>query len=154
MPRYDYKCPQCEFVDEVFHSMSESPKYECPDCQVTMKRLYTGINLNHGKCGAQKRIENRLRSEADMKQDMLENHGVENIVPLQKATVTDVYKEVKAGGDSTRDVMQAQTEISHAKRDAKTKEWKKGAMRRSPQRSRELVQRRAAEAAQKRAIRL
>ena len=32
MPNYDYKCKECSNVFEIFHSMSEDPKIECPDC--------------------------------------------------------------------------------------------------------------------------
>jgi putative FmdB family regulatory protein len=32
MPHYDYKCPVCEEVVEVFHRMCEKPEVRCPVC--------------------------------------------------------------------------------------------------------------------------
>lgn len=38
MPTYDYKCPSCGYIQEKFHSMSESPKIICPECSKKMVR--------------------------------------------------------------------------------------------------------------------
>lgn len=38
MPFYDYKCPSCETVREVVHSIREEPMIEC-DCGIRMDRL-------------------------------------------------------------------------------------------------------------------
>ena len=32
MPRYDYRCESCDYIWEVFHTMSEEPELECPEC--------------------------------------------------------------------------------------------------------------------------
>ena len=32
MPRYDYKCLQCEHVYEIEHKITEDPEIMCPKC--------------------------------------------------------------------------------------------------------------------------
>ncbi|MHA2281528.1 MAG: FmdB family zinc ribbon protein [Promethearchaeota archaeon] len=39
MIRYDYKCPACEQIDEVFHSMMENPDITCQSCLIKMERM-------------------------------------------------------------------------------------------------------------------
>ena len=38
MPVYDYGCTKCDFVEEKFHKMAESPLYQCPHCEVLMQK--------------------------------------------------------------------------------------------------------------------
>ncbi len=43
MPTYDYQCSSCDEVIEIFHSIKDSPKRECPQCSnLTLKRLISG----------------------------------------------------------------------------------------------------------------
>lgn len=45
MPTYDYKCEDCEYAFETFHSMSQDPLKKCPKCSKdTLKRLIGGQN--------------------------------------------------------------------------------------------------------------
>ena len=152
MPAYDYKCPECESVGEVFHGMNESPTYLCPQCEVEMKRVFNTFHMGHGKREVQRRIEDKLKAESDMKQDLSENYGVESFQPIAAQSMQEVYDDVKASGSFVKDRMQAETEKSQAKRKKKSREWMSGAMKRAPQRSREKVERKKAEAAKKRAI--
>ncbi len=39
MPTYDYSCPTCNCVEEVFHSMSKNPKITCSECSTKMQRM-------------------------------------------------------------------------------------------------------------------
>ncbi len=38
MPRYDYKCPKCDQVEEIQHSIHKNPKYKCSNCKTRMER--------------------------------------------------------------------------------------------------------------------
>ena len=38
MPAYDYKCPECDQVEEIQHSIHKNPKYKCSNCETQMKR--------------------------------------------------------------------------------------------------------------------
>lgn len=154
MPAYDYRCPECGFGDEVRHGMNESPTYQCPDCQSQMKRVYGRVNVNHGRSRIKGMVRDKVSQEAEMKQDLLENYGVSEISPLRRTTVTDVYNDVKAQGSLVKDQMQESREIADAKRDAKQKKWKEEAYKRAPKRSKQIAERRRAEATEKRAIRI
>ena len=39
MPKYDYKCRVCDFVEEVTHGFHESPDLFCMDCGGVMGKL-------------------------------------------------------------------------------------------------------------------
>lgn len=39
MPTYEYKCNECNYVFELFQSMSAEPVKECPNCKGLVKRL-------------------------------------------------------------------------------------------------------------------
>ena len=52
MARYDYKCPQCDHIQEVIRSMKADPEEErCAECNAVMHRVYQpfiwGQNPNH-----------------------------------------------------------------------------------------------------------
>ena len=152
MPAYDYKCPWCESVGEVFHGMNESPVYLCPQCNVEMKRVFNTFNLGHGKRRVQRQIEDKLKAESEMKQDMAENYGVESFQPIAAQSVAEVYDDVRAQGSFVKERMQAETERAESKRKKKSRDWMSKAMKRAPERSREKVERKKAEAAKKRAV--
>lgn len=152
MPRYDYRCPECAVVMEVSHGMNESPSYKCGRCGSMLKRVFNSFNLGHGKRVIQRRVEDKLRAESDMKQDMRENHGVESFQPIAANSVADVYSDVKASGSFVKERMQAETEKAENARQKKSREWMQKAMKRAPERSQEKAKRRKAEEAKKRAV--
>ena len=154
MAAYDYKCPECKSVGEVFHSMSESPTYLCPQCEVEMKRVFNSFNLSSGRRLIHEQMQEKLKAESDMKQEMKEDFGIEGFQPITAQNMKEVYDDVKASGSFVKDRMQAEAERTQAKRKKKSREWMSKAMKRAPDRSREKVERKAKEAASKRAIRI
>lgn len=38
MPTYDYKCPECDQMEEIQHSIHKNPSYHCSNCKTKMKR--------------------------------------------------------------------------------------------------------------------
>lgn len=38
MPTYDYKCPECDQIEEIKHSIHKNPKYKCSNCGTKMER--------------------------------------------------------------------------------------------------------------------
>ncbi len=38
MPLYDYKCYECEQIEEIKHSIHKNPKYNCSNCGMKMER--------------------------------------------------------------------------------------------------------------------
>jgi len=41
MPRYDYKCPRCNIVEEKEHGIKENPNIRCPKCDSRMFIIIT-----------------------------------------------------------------------------------------------------------------
>jgi putative FmdB family regulatory protein len=152
LPNYEYRCPQCESIGEVFHSMNESPSYLCPQCEVEMKKVFTAFNIGQGKRLVQQKIADKLKHEQEMKQEMKEEYGVESFQPIAAQSMKEVYDDVKASGSFVRERMQAETERTESKRKVKSKDWMSKAMRRAPERSREKVERKKADAFNKRTI--
>lgn len=42
MPRYDYQCPRCGNIEELFRPMQEKLRPHCRNCKETMTRLISG----------------------------------------------------------------------------------------------------------------
>lgn len=38
MINYDYKCPGCDQIEEIQHSIHKNPKYKCSNCDTKMER--------------------------------------------------------------------------------------------------------------------
>ena len=49
MARYDYKCNDCELVQEVVHGMTENPEVKCPECEGICVRQIGVPNVVLGK---------------------------------------------------------------------------------------------------------
>jgi hypothetical protein len=134
--------------------MNEDPAYDCDQCDCELKRVYHSFGLSHGKRLVQRKIEDKLKAESDMKQDMKENHGIESFQPIAAQSVAEVYNDVKASGSYVKERMAAETEKSEVAQKKKATEWKRKALKRAPRRQKERAERKAAEAAKKRTIRL
>ena len=58
MIAYDYKCPTCDYVEEVYHSIDTTPSYTCPKCMdsgniVEMVRIISASSFKlKGNCWA------------------------------------------------------------------------------------------------------
>lgn len=47
MPKYDYKCNDCNFIMEVNHKMTETPEICCLTCSQPMRKMINvGIGLH------------------------------------------------------------------------------------------------------------
>ena len=38
MPTYEYKCQECEQIEEIRHSIHKNPRYKCSNCGAKMER--------------------------------------------------------------------------------------------------------------------
>lgn len=38
MPLYDYRCQECDLIEEQYHSIKKDPVFKCPTCKTTMVR--------------------------------------------------------------------------------------------------------------------
>jgi len=46
--KYDYRCSDCNFVEERVHSIKESPEYTCPDCGMPMIKYFGNMKSTEG----------------------------------------------------------------------------------------------------------
>jgi putative FmdB family regulatory protein len=41
MAQYDYKCPECDMIHSVEHSVDETPAVECKLCKKPMRKIFS-----------------------------------------------------------------------------------------------------------------
>ena len=154
MPTYAYKCRACKVNRDVFHRMAETPEVSCPVCGGPMVKVPCLFNMSRGSSADARRAADQAKRRADMKVELRQDYGVENVSPIGKSDFESVYKDVKASGEAVREQMAASAEKNAAKTAAKQREWKKGAVKRVPKKSRAIAKRQKERAAKDRAIRL
>ena len=134
--------------------MIERPKVFCPDCQSPAKKLISAPGIVVHNTGAMRAFVDKAKTEGAARLDLRENYGVEKINPLGGNSFGDVYRDVKATGSKVRDDMQQTREENEKKTQKKQREWAIKANKRAPGRDKFVKDKRAKEAAKKRAIRL
>jgi len=45
LPCYEYKCSKCDCLTEVFHSMSDESKHNCPECNNIMDKQVSRVRM-------------------------------------------------------------------------------------------------------------
>jgi putative FmdB family regulatory protein len=111
MPRYDYQCQLCSFVEEYVHSMKENPEFHCPKCNGQMTRLIS-FNRNSfiikGESVAKdwKEERYRIKRSADMGMKQIERYGSgprlkPNVAGVEVDSWNDAAKLAKEAGLST-----------------------------------------------------
>jgi putative FmdB family regulatory protein len=157
MPNYDYNCNGCKLTFEIRHSMTETPTVICPKCQsrsTSKIPSLVGIVSRSGRSVAMDRAHDQVKRNIEMKEDMRRNMGIEQIHPLRNSTMKQVYDDAKAQKSEIKESMAAQAESRAKERTVKQREWTKAALLRTPQRRKDMAERKAKEAAVKRAIKL
>jgi len=157
MPTYEYSCRNCQHVTQIFHSIKEQPTISCESCGSTdVERLISPPCFIVRNTQAKIKSKDKQQRRADMKADLAENYGVEEMRPFGTGpnALESAYNDVKMQGNLVKDQMQAKAEINEKKRQAKRREWKRKALRRTKQRAAEKKEMKAKEAAEKRRINL
>lgn len=108
MPRYDYKCPDCEAVEEHIHSMKETPEIKCSECGGTMTRLisrnFAGFSIKGGTASIhwkEKRQRLKNREELGRRQKERWGDGIQaapNIAGVRQESWSDAQKLAKECG--------------------------------------------------------
>lgn len=117
MPSYDYRCNECQFVQEITHSIKVDPDFFCPQCkklgkEIKMERL---ISINKSgfifkqwteshvhKIGNQKRKQN-----LDLEKRQIERYGSggprlrPNVAGMEVDSWRDAKKLAKEAGMNT-----------------------------------------------------
>ena len=123
MPSYDYRCRKCDAVFEAFHSIAERSVPACPGCRSKKtKKLISACHFTVRNTFSSARKIDRLDRQRDMKTDLLENHGIESITPLQNESFENVYNTIKGSGSMAKEQMDRSKEKNQQKQDEKKKD--------------------------------
>jgi putative FmdB family regulatory protein len=155
-PAYDYCCSKCDLTFEVCHPMVETPIVICPKCKSKSTHKVPsliGLNLRSGRKISMDRAHDQVKKNIEMQQE-LKQMGIEKVSPLGNSTMTDIYRDVQMQKSQIKETMAFQAAERDKATKNKQKEWTKKALLRTPRRAKEKQEKRAGEAAKKRAIRL
>lgn len=155
MPDYSYVCNICDHSFDVFHSMNDKPIIICPVCKSKkIGRDYStcGIIIKSGH--AERFVHDSMKRNGEIKRELKESYGVESTVPIQNVGLEEIYSNVKKSGSLIKEQLQESKEISDKRLSKKHKEWRREALKRTPQRAKEKKERKAKEESAKRSIRL
>lgn len=155
MPFYEYGCDQCGCVIEVSHGMSEKPTVKCEGCGAKMKKLISAPFIISRQTQVMRRRHDEAKRRVDMRQDLAENYGVTKVQPLPNSEgkgEAEIYQDIKQAGAFVKDRMQQQREQNLAKTEAKQREWRKAAVKRTEKRAKVRKEMKAKEEADKRRI--
>ena len=154
MPNYDYICPKCGNEFEDFKPISKSEHSVCPKCGAKANKTVSLVGFSiHDTLSARKRSDNAAR-DADLERDMKDKLGIVGIQKLNSTSMQDIHHDAMIQKDMIREQMAFQQEDKAKKTDAKLREWKREALKRTPQRAKEMKERKAKEAYDKRKISL
>jgi len=111
MPSYDYYCKKCGKIEEVIHSISENPKYKCPDCKKVMIRLFTlnttGFIMKGGTPAInyrEKQLRLKRREKLAIKEKARFGSGPQiqpNVAGMETDSWSDAQKVAKEAGMDT-----------------------------------------------------
>lgn len=99
MPTYEYECSHCGLVKEILHSMHDKPQIKCSNCGSFCRKIITSFYLGGTSCP----------SEIEMKKDLSDNHGIEQI-RLLNGTFKNFYKGVKKDSNRIKEEMKKNQE--------------------------------------------
>jgi len=146
MPTYEYRCKSCGSDFEIVRSMKDRDAVMCPECSSpAVIKVFHAPNMKVS--GKEAKVPDKV-----IKSELLEKYGVQNVVPFQGASLSEVYNEIKTQGSLVNERMQREKEIKAAKRRAEKKEFFKRSMRIAEPRYHKMREMKQAEAAEKRAI--
>lgn len=132
MPLYEYTCSQCGNIEEHLHSHNEEPQFVC-ECGFHMERFFSTFAISNGICSEQKEVMEKTKRRRDMKVDLRDNHGIEQM-SLQGKTLEETYKDVKKNSSSIAEKFAQNSEQNQDKQRKKQKEWMRGALARTEKR--------------------
>lgn len=153
MPFYSFECERCGHKFEVSHSMNETPEIKCPDCNSkNVCRDYSTCAIIVKSNHSEKFVRDHVKRQDEIKTELREDFGVHSFSPIRKCGLEDVYRDVKKSGTMIKDQMQETAELNASRVRKKQKEWRKEALKRTPARAKEKIERNAKESAKKNKI--
>lgn len=108
MATYEYKCANCNSVEEHMHSMKENPKIKCSECGESMSRMislsFGGFNIKGGSSSIHwKEKRNRAKKSEELERKQRERYGdgpkpAPNIAGVRQESWSDCQKLAKECG--------------------------------------------------------
>jgi len=133
MPTFEYEC-ECGNVFEVFILPGEKYDPQCPEClSKSVNKQVSACHFGMGQTHNHSKMDERIKKQKDIKQDLLTNYGITNISPLKgvpnrdpkSETVEGVYHELKKMGTYAKEQMQMRQETTTKEQAEKGKKWRK-----------------------------
>ena len=154
MPNYDYICQKCGNEFEDFKPIAESAHTKCPKCGGNANKTVSLVGFAIHDTMRNRRTADNAARDADLERDMKDRLGIAGIQKLKSTSMQDIHHDAMIQKDMIREQMAFQQEDKERKNAAKMREWKREALKRTPQRAKELKERKAREAFEKRKISL
>ena len=128
MPNYHYLCSECDYEFEIIHSMNATTP-DCPKCNGKLERQIRACGIKIGTALRDQIIKNYTIKEKDMKNELREEYGVEQVGLTsagrdEKKGTEQILKDVKERGNMVKEQMQASDEKNKAMQDKKHKAYK------------------------------
>lgn len=156
MPFYDYRCPHCFNENEIQHSMKENPRIKCGICGYKkMEKMIsmTNVNVKSGATIKSNQVKNEVKKIKDMHTELREDYGVHDVTLTRPdMTYKHIYEEIKGNGKEVRDTMIEKRKANASDIRKKNIERQKHFATIRDQRIKEVKERAAKTAFEKRAI--
>lgn len=158
-PNYEYGCEDCGVVQEINHAIKKKPRViKCASCGSSnvIRKFSAPSIITHGSSRPPKKRKTRLiKSRAqleDMQNELKEDYNVHTVTPTGKNSFADVYTDIKEQGDAVKEQMTKKREGEQSRVVKKHKDWMKGAIRRTPERTEQKKKEKKKEAYKKRSL--
>lgn len=152
MPNYDFHCEKCGADFEAFRHISDTNEVECPECGGRAVKVPSVVGFAIHNSSAARRASDQKKEDAEYERKMKEKFGIVGIDRLRKSTMKEVWNDAIAQEGLIKERFAFQQEDKAKKTAAKMKEWKREALKRTDKRGREMKERKAKEAFEKRKI--
>jgi putative FmdB family regulatory protein len=147
VPIYEYECGCGEAFEELSR-VGEASK-PCPRCGKAAAKVPSRCSFKHGATAGQRAARDTGLRHGEMREDLKERYGVHGIQALPNSEgrgFEQVYKDIKETGSKVKDDMQATRACNQSATRAKQRRWMEGALKRTPKKRQQMIEKRAQEA--------
>ncbi len=129
MPTYEYKCKDCESIQERIHGMKEKPTVACKSCGCEdTRKVIQPTSFSMKNTIAKNKFTSNAKKQHEMKMDLQHNYNIHETTPVSpNETQENIYDYIKKNGNKVKDKMEAGRESGEAKSKKKIDKWHKEA---------------------------
>lgn len=155
MPMYDYVCDGCGNRFEEFRHLDDKTAVVCPACGVEARKVISAVGFAIHNTASEQRRNYRREEDDYYREKIISRFKLGGISKLNKrTTMKELYNDSIRQEGLINEQMAHQTEERARKTEKKQREWKKEALKRTPERAKVIKEYRAKEAYDKRKIKL